>query len=80
MEIQPNLPLPAYYALCDKIEDRINHFEFNCEHRISSDEALILRKELILVRTLIWNLEKRKDNCKRIMDDLEKIKEILRSM
>lgn len=77
MRIIPNLPLPAYYELCDQVESRINFLSFLSENKISNDEASLLRTRLEAVRYKIYSFEKENDTMEKIMKDLEKIEEVI---
>jgi hypothetical protein len=73
MELHDNLPLPAYYSLCDEIEKRINYLEFLSKKKISSDEASSLRTRLESTRRKIYILEQNNDTSEKIIRDLETI-------
>lgn len=77
MEIQKDLPIPAYYKLCDNIEKRINKIQYlNGGYKPLSNKKIEelnkLRNKLIEIKQIL-----EMDNLGKINEDIEKLREVV---
>ena len=75
MEIPNDLPLPAYYKLCDKIEKRINNIQFLSTTIFTKEdyrECDELRHELVKVKIKLGE-----DTREKIREDIKRLYEVV---
>lgn len=71
MEIKEDLPIPAYYSLCDDLEDRINRLQY-LEQVLDIDESDKLRNELVNIKKIL-----EKDSKEKIKKDIERLHKVV---
>ncbi len=71
MEIRDDLPLPAYYKLCDNIEKRINNYQFFAKG--DEYDCSQLREMLIDVKKTLGL-----DTREKIKDDIERLHNVVK--
>lgn len=75
MEIRTDLPIPAYYKLCDHIEKRINKIQFLSTHIFTKEDYKDcddLRRELEKVKIKLGE-----DTREKIREDIKRLYEVV---
>lgn len=88
MEIRTDLPMPAYYKICDNLEKRINDFQFRGSRVNVVDDKIIeipiTKKTLDECNELRIKLSEVKqllelDNAHKIGEDIERLLRVVKS-
>ena len=72
MEVKNDLPLPAYYSMCDDLIDRINKLQY-LRHNPVEDNFDELRNKIEKIKKILVE-----DNKERINEDIEKLLEVVK--